>query len=183
MSTLFMKFKFLILQIVFFTSSSVLASSIYDFTINSINGDPISFKQYKGKYLLIVNTASQCGFTPQLAELESLYKKYKSLGFVVLAFPSNDFKQDPEELKKINEFASKNYGVTFPFFEKIKVTGSDKHPLYQLLTEQKKGLFTSEVSWNFEKFLVDRDGNVVDRFNSMTSPTGSIQKILEKRLK
>jgi len=159
-----------------------LASPFYSFSASKIGGEKISFEQFRGKVVLVVNTASQCGFTPQLAELEELYQQYKEKGFIVLAFPSNDFKQDPKENEQIQKFATENYGVTFPLFEKVKVTGKDKHPLYHFLTKEKSGLLTSEVSWNFEKFLIDRSGKVVERFNSMTSPKTTIRKHIEKLL-
>lgn len=161
---------------------SVLGASLYDISVNTMTGRTVQMSQYKGKVILIVNTASKCGFTPQLAELESLYKSYQEKGLVILAFPSNDFKQDPEENTKIQQFASDTYGVTFPLFEKIKITGKDKHPLYEHLTKAKPGLLMSEVTWNFEKFLIDRDGNVVERFGSTSSPLKSIKKNIEKLL-
>jgi glutathione peroxidase len=159
-----------------------LSASFYDFTVTSIEGEPVKLEKYRGKVVLVVNTASKCGFTPQLAELESLYKQYKDKGFIVLAFPSNDFKQELEENQEINKFARQNYGTTFPFFEKIIVTGNSKHPLYDFLTKQKSGIMMSEVSWNFEKFLINRNGKVVERFNSMSSPKGNIKKSIEKLL-
>ena len=122
---------------------------------------------------MIVNTASQCGYTPQLKDLETLYRKYKKQGFEVLAFPSNDFKQDPAQNSEIVSFAQKNYEVTFPFFEKGSVSGNTKQPLFQILTQQKSGAIFKEVLWNFEKFLISRDGKVIDRWNSSASPVSS----------
>ena len=124
--------------------------SIYDVQVRDITGKPVSMSEYKGKVLLIVNTASKCGYTPQLKDLEAIYKKYKKQGFEVLAFPSNDFKQDPAENSEIVSFAQKKYEVTFPFFEKNSVTGADKQPLFQILTQQKSGIVFKEVLWNFE---------------------------------
>lgn len=164
-------------------SASTAPKSLYDIKVQGIDGKPVFMSQYKGKVLLIVNTASQCGFTPQLKDLESLYKKYKAQGFEVLAFPSNDFKQDPNSNNEILSYAQKNYEVTFPFFEKAPVAGSDKQPLYQFLTEQKKGVLFKDVMWNFEKFLVDRKGHVIDRWNSKKSPVSDdIVKAIEKSL-
>lgn len=159
------------------------ANSIYEVQVNDIAGKAVPMSQYKGKVLLIVNTASKCGFTPQLKDLETLYKKYRGQGLEILAFPSNDFKQDPAENTEIASFAQKNYEVTFPFFEKASVSGKTKQPLYQVLTDQKSGVIFKEVQWNFEKFLVGRDGKVIDRWNSMTSPSSnSIVKAVEKAL-
>ena len=157
--------------------------SIYDVQVKDINGKPVSMSAYQGKVLLIVNTASKCGYTPQLKDLEALYKKYKSQGFEVLAFPSNDFKQDPAENKEIASFAQKNYEVTFPFFEKASVSGDNKQPLFQVLTQQKSGIIFKEVLWNFEKFLIGRDGKVIDRWSSATSPASdTIVKPIELAL-
>lgn len=157
--------------------------SIYEVQVKDISGKSIPMSQYKGKVLLIVNTASKCGFTPQLKDLETLYKKYKSKGLEVLAFPSNDFKQDPAENSEIASFAQKNFEVTFPFFEKGSVVGDNKQPLYSVLTSQKSGFLFKEVQWNFEKFLVGRKGQVIDRWNSSTSPSSSgLVKAVEKAL-
>jgi glutathione peroxidase len=157
--------------------------SIYEVQVKDISGKPVSMDRYKGKVLLIVNTASNCGYTPQLKDLEGLYKKYKSEGLEVLAFPSNDFKQDPSENSEIASFAQKNYEVTFPFFEKGSVTGETKQPLFQLLTQQKSGVLFKEVLWNFEKFLIGRDGKVISRWASNTSPSSiDIVKPLEAAL-
>lgn len=173
----------LLTLILFTLSFSKTPDSIYDVQVKDISGKPVSMSQYKGKVLLIVNTASKCGFTPQLKDLEALYKKYQSQGLEVLAFPSNDFKQDPAENSEIASFAHKNYDVTFPFFEKGPVTGDDKQPLFQILTQQKSGLVFREVQWNFEKFLVGRDGKVIDRWSSITKPSSdSIVKAVEKSL-
>jgi glutathione peroxidase len=156
----------------------------HELSAKDVNGKNIHFSTYRGKVVLVVNTASQCGFTPQLKDLESLHKKYASQGFIVLAFPSNDFKQEKNEGIEIKNFASKEYGTTFPFFEKSPVSGKDKQPVYQFLTEQRPGLIFKDVSWNFEKFLINRSGNVVERWTSMTKPTAeSIIKAIEKELK
>jgi glutathione peroxidase-family protein len=169
--------------ILFSLSFSKTPQSIYDVQVKDISGKPVAMSQYKGKVLLVVNTASKCGFTPQLKDLQALYKKYHDQGMEVLAFPSNDFKQDPAENSEIASFAQKNYEVTFPFFEKDHVTGDNKQPLYQILTEQKSGIVFKEVQWNFEKFLVGRDGKVIDRWNSKTKPSSdSIVKAVESAL-
>lgn len=144
--------------------------SIYDVSVKDISGKVIPMSKYKGRVLVIVNTASQCGYTPQLKGLEKVYRDYKAKGLDVLAFPSNDFKQDPDNNQEILSYAQKNYDVTFPFFEKNSVTGGDKQPLYQVLTTQQKATLFKEVQWNFEKFLVNRKGEVVGRFAPRISP-------------
>ena len=169
--------------VLFFLSFAKAPTSLYDVKVNDISGKSIPMSQYKGKVLLIVNTASKCGYTPQLKDLETLYKKYRNQGFEVLAFPSNDFKQDPAESSEIASFAQKNYEVTFPIFEKASVTGELKQPLYHALTQQKSGIIFKEVQWNFEKFLVGRDGKVIERWSTPTSPTSKdVIKTLEKAL-
>ncbi|MFP5518973.1 MAG: glutathione peroxidase [Bdellovibrionia bacterium] len=163
--------------------SSANPKSFFDFKVKSIAGQEVDFQQYKGKVILVVNTASQCGFTPQLKGLESLYQKYGSQGFVVMAFPSNDFKQDPSENKEILSFAQNEYKTTFPFFEKNPVAGKDKQPVYQFLTTQKPGMLFKDVMWNFEKFLVGRDGKVIERWGSTTKPeSAAVTKSIEKAL-
>ena len=148
------------------------AKNIYEFTLNTIDGKPRALSAYKGKVLLIVNTASKCGYTPQYKTLESLYEHYKDRGLSILAFPANNFGwQEPGTNEQIKEFCSKNYHVTFDLFEKISVKGSDKHPLYTYLTEDSP--FPGEVKWNFQKYLVDRQGNVVARFSHKTDPMSS----------
>jgi glutathione peroxidase len=153
--------------------------SFYDLSAQDIAGKKVHFSQYRGKVVLVVNTASKCGFTPQLKDLEALYKKYGPKGFIVLAFPSNDFRQEKSSNEDLVKFAKKEYGTSFPFFEKGSVSGSQKQPVYKYLVEQKSGLLFREVSWNFEKFLVNRRGQVIERWNSMTSPSSDsvIQKI------
>lgn len=162
-------------------------NSVHQFIVKDLRGKEISLSQYKGKVLLIVNTASRCGYTPQLKGLEELYKKYKDKGFVVLGFPSNDFgRQEPLEGEKIKEFCEVNYGVSFPVFEKIHVKGSKAHPLYKFLSQKKQfGLMSSEPKWNFHKFLVDKEGKVVDFFFTITKPdspkiTRKIEKLLQQ---
>jgi glutathione peroxidase len=147
-------------------------SHVYDFTANSLDGKPVSLRDYSGKVLLIVNTASKCGFTPQYEGLEALYQKYRDRGLEVLGFPCNQFgAQEPGSAEEIGSFCQKNYGVSFPMFEKIDVNGETAHPLYRWLKSSAKGLLGSEaIKWNFTKFLIDRNGNVIDRFAPTTKP-------------
>ncbi|WP_295903677.1 glutathione peroxidase [uncultured Bdellovibrio sp.] len=157
--------------------------NFFDLSATTLTGKKINFSTYRGKVVLVVNTASQCGFTPQLKELEELYKKYADRGFVVLAFPSNDFKQEKADGAAIQKFAEKEYGITFPFFEKAPVKGPDKQPVYEFLTRKKPGLLFADVSWNFEKFLVNRKGDVIERWSSITKPSSdSIVREIEKAL-
>ena len=145
---------------------------VYDFEVNLLNGDPVKLSEYQGKALLIVNTASRCGFTPQYSGLEKLYDKFKARGLEILGFPCNQFgKQEPGSSEEIADFCSVNYGVTFPMFEKIDVNGEETHPLYRYLKREARGVLGSEpIKWNFTKFLVNRAGEVVGRFGSMTKP-------------
>ncbi len=139
--------------------------SIYDFEVKSISGEVIKLNQYKGKVILIVNTASKCGFTPQLESLEKLYKELKDEGFVILGFPCNQFaNQDPASNEEIKSFCSLNYGVTFPMFEKIEVNGKNADPLYKYLKKEQKGVLGANIKWNFTKFLINREGKVVKRY-------------------
>jgi glutathione peroxidase len=145
---------------------------VYDFEVNRLNGDPAKLSEYRGKALLIVNTASKCGFTSQYSGLEKLYGKFQARGLEILGFPCNQFgKQEPGGAEEIAEFCSVNYGVTFPMFEKIDVNGKNAHPLYQHLKSEARGLLGSEpIKWNFTKFLVNREGEVVERYGSTTKP-------------
>ena len=157
--------------------------SIYDFEAQTISGKTVPLKQFEGKALLIVNTASKCGFTPQFAGLEELHKQYADKGLVVLGFPCNQFgSQDPGSSGEIAEFCSLNYGVSFPMMDKIDVNGPATHPLYVHLKKAKKGLLGSQgVKWNFTKFLVDRKGEVVKRFGPGDTPQsleGAIEALL-----
>jgi glutathione peroxidase len=146
--------------------------NIYDFSAQSLTGKARKMSDFKGSVLLVVNTASKCGFTPQYAGLEALYKKYKDKGLVVLGFPSNQFgEQEPGKDTEIAEFCEMNYGVTFPMFAKVDVNGKSAHPLFKYLTSTKKGLLGSEaIKWNFTKFLVGRDGTVLARYAPTTKP-------------
>ena len=164
------------------TSTSFAASSIHEFSPASIDGAPAPLSAYKGKAVLIVNVASQCGYTPQYAGLEKLYEKYKDRGFVILGFPANNFgAQEPGSNEEIKTFCSRNYKVTFPMYSKISVSGGDKAPLYQFLT----GAAGGEIGWNFTKFLVGGDGKVIARFDSAVEPespelVGAVEKALRK---
>ncbi len=153
--------------------------SVYHFTVKNIKGEEVSLEQYKGKALVIVNVASKCGFTPQYKGLQAIYEEYKDRGLVVLGFPCNQFmQQEPGTNEEIASFCEMNYGVTFPMFAKIDVNGENAHPLFKYLCEQAPGLLGSKaVKWNFTKFLVDKDGNVVERFAPQTSPEGMKQAI------
>ena len=147
-------------------------TTLYDFTVDDIEGRPVKLDRYKGKVLLVVNTASKCGFTPQYKGLEGLYRKYRDKGLEVLGFPCNQFGgQEPGNEKEIATFCETNYDVTFPMFAKIDVNGDGTAPLYRYLKHQKPGLLGTEaIKWNFTKFLVDRDGSVVARFAPNDTP-------------
>lgn len=151
---------------------TLMAGNALDFTVNDIDGKPAELKQYAGKVLLIVNVASKCGFTPQYAGLEALYLKYKDKGLVVLGFPANDFLwQEPGSDQEIKQFCTLKYSVTFPMFAKITVKGKEMAPLYTFLTEQKaQPEGAGKISWNFNKFIIDRKGNVAYRFGSRATP-------------
>lgn len=154
----------------------------YDFKAKKMNQQEISIKDYEGKVILIVNTASKCGLTPQFEELEELYKKYKDQGLEILGFPCNQFaKQDSGSNDEIHSFCQLNYGVTFTMFEKIDVNGSNAHPLYQYLKNQSKGILSKEIKWNFTKFLVDSKGNVIKRYAPIVKPS-SIEEDIKKLL-
>ena len=147
-------------------------TTVYDFDAQSINGKPVALKQFAGKVLLIVNTASACGFTPQFGGLEELHKTYADQGLVMLGFPSNQFgAQDPGSNEEIASFCQRNYGVSFPMMAKIDVNGAQAAPLYQWLSQEAPGLLGSKaIKWNFTKFLVGRDGQVIRRYAPMDTP-------------
>ena len=158
-------------------------STLYDYTVDDIHGKPVKLDRYKGKVVLVVNTASKCGFTPQYKGLEALYEKYHVKGLEVLGFPCNQFgAQEPGSEEEIESFCEVNYGVTFPLFAKIDVNGDDAAPLYKHLKKEKPGLLGSEaIKWNFTKFLVDRNGKVIARFAPNDTPesiAGDIEKAL-----
>ncbi|MGA2648965.1 MAG: glutathione peroxidase [Terracidiphilus sp.] len=158
--------------------------SIYDFTAQLLDGSPISLESMRGKVLLIVNTASQCGFTPQYAGLEKLFEAYRERGFEVLAFPCNQFgAQEPGSAAQIGSFCQENYGVSFPVFTKIDVNGPDAHPIFRFLKASKPGFWgTRSIKWNFTKFLVNHEGRVVKRF-APSKPPGELALDIEKLLK
>jgi glutathione peroxidase len=147
-------------------------TTAHDFQATSLDGQPVPIKAFAGKVMLIVNTASKCGFTPQYQGLEALYQKYRDRGLVVLGFPCNQFgSQEPGSATEIGSFCEKNYGVSFPMFEKIDVNGDTAHPLYQWLKKNARGLLGSErIKWNFTKFLLDRQGNAVERYAPVKKP-------------
>ncbi len=160
-----------------------MRAPIHEFTAERLEGDSQSFAEYAGKVLLIVNTASNCGFTPQYEGLEALYQRYRERGLMVLGFPCNQFgSQEPGSAEEIAGFCQKNYGVSFPMFAKIEVNGDGAHPLYQYLKKAAPGLLGSEaIKWNFTKFLVNRDGEVSERYSPATAPesmAGDIEKLL-----
>ncbi|RDY22642.1 glutathione peroxidase [Romboutsia maritimum] len=156
----------------------------YDFTAKKMNNQEIQMDEYKGKVVLVVNTASKCGLTPQFKELEELYKQYKEQGFEILGFPCNQFAhQDSGSNKEIHEFCLINYGVTFTMFEKIDVNGEHEHPLYKYLKSEVKGLLSNKIKWNFTKFLIDSHGNVIKRYAPTVSPLKikvDIENLLKK---
>jgi glutathione peroxidase len=164
------------------TMMTIKSPLLYDFTMNDIDGKPVNLSQYRGKVLLLVNTASLCGNTPQYSELQSLYDRYHDRGFEILAFPANNFgQQEPGSNEEIKTFCFTKYSLTFPLFSKISVKGPDKHPLYQYLTEQSP--YPGEVEWNFQKYLVDRSGNIVGRFHHRTKPSApEVVKDVERTL-
>ncbi len=154
--------------------------SIYDFTVKDTYGDDVSLSDYKGKVLLIVNTASKCGFTPQFEGLEKLYKELSPRGLEILGFPCNQFaNQDPGTDEEIRNFCQFNYGVSFPIFAKIDVNGPNAAPLYQFLKNEKSGISGKKIKWNFTKFLVDKDGTVLKRYASATTPEAIRDDIVE----
>ena len=157
--------------------------TVYEYTANNLAGKPISLEEFKGKVILIVNTASRCGFTPQYRELENLYRELKENGCVVLGFPCNQFgQQEPGDSRAIAEFCQLNYQVSFPLFEKIDVNGKNTHPLYQFLKSAAPGVLGSKaIKWNFTKFLIDRKGHVVKRYAPIVAPN-AIRKDIERLL-
>ncbi len=162
---------------------STKMSNIYDVTVKDMDGNMVPLSKYKGKVLMIVNTASKCGFTRQYEGLQTIYERYKDKGFEILAFPSNDFgQQEPGTNEEIYEFCSTNFGTTFKLFDKSKVTGEDKNPLYAKLTDNPK-TGKGEIEWNFEKFIVSKNGEIVERYKSKIEPTSStVKNVIEKEL-
>lgn len=165
-------FKLIVLAL-FMSSSSLFAQdNFYDFVVKDIDGNDFAFEQLKGKKVMLVNVASKCGYTPQYEALENLYKKYKDQGFVIVAFPANNFmKQEPGTDAEIKDFCSINYGVTFPIMSKISVKGDDIHSIYLWLTQKEEnGVLDSKVKWNFQKYLIDENGNLVKKLSPGTKP-------------
>ncbi len=157
-------------------------TSVYDFSAKSLAGEDVPLKRFEGKVLLIVNTASACGFTPQYKGLQALQEAHGPRGFSVLGFPCNQFgRQEPGNAAGIKEFCESNYAVSFPMFDKIDVNGGDAHPLYQYLRREKSGLLGSSIKWNFTKFLIDRSGKVVGRYAPTATPA-SLTKDIEALL-
>jgi glutathione peroxidase len=157
--------------------------SIYEFSADLLDGQPLSLEYFRGNVLLVVNTASHCGFTPQYAALEELYKQYNARGFEVLAFPCNQFgRQEPGSAEEISQFCDRNYGVSFPVFAKIDVNGPGAHPLYKWLKREKPGIFgIGRIPWNFTKFLIERSGQAVSRHAPNVDPgklRGEIEELL-----
>jgi glutathione peroxidase len=157
---------------VFMTAASLYAASnIYDFTLPLLNGKAAPLASYKGKVVLVVNVASRCGFTPQYTALEATYERYKDQGFVIIGFPANNFGgQEPGTNEEIQKFCTGKYNVTFPVYGKVSVKGDDQTPLYSYLTKEANPTVAGDIKWNFTKFLVDRNGNVVQRFESAVTP-------------
>lgn len=157
-------------------------TTVFDFKVKATTGDEVALDAYKGKVLVVVNTASKCGFTPQFEELQKLYDTYKDQGFEVLGFPSDQFNnQEFDNIDETMSFCQRNYGVSFPMFAKVDVKGDQAEPLFQHLVSEKKGLLSEGIKWNFTKFLVDREGNVVKRYAPQTSPA-KIEEDLVKYL-
>ena len=178
-------FKYPLIGALLIMATSLYAgSSLYSFTLNSIDGKPLPLADYKGKVILVVNVASRCGFTPQYTALESIYEQYKHHGFVILGFPANNFGgQEPGTNAEIKTFCSAKYNVTFPLYAKVSVKGDDQTPLYKYLTSANPS-FAGDIKWNFTKFLVDKDGNVVQRFEPAVTPDSKeVTSAIEKQLK
>ncbi|HXB68586.1 MAG TPA: glutathione peroxidase [Candidatus Acidoferrales bacterium] len=168
-----------------FGAMAFAASSVYEFTLNSIDGAPAPLSGFKGKVVLLVNVASKCGYTPQYAGLEKLYETYKDKGFVIVGVPANNFgAQEPGTNEEIKTFCSRTYNVMFPMMSKVSVKGSDKTPLYQYLTDASANPKTGgEIKWNFTKFLIDRKGNIAARFESAVTPDSTdMVKAIEQAL-
>jgi len=171
LNNMFKKNIWLIVILIFlgFKGVSIADKNIFEFTATSIDGEEVPLINFEGKVLLVVNTASRCGYTKQYKSLEKVYKKYKDQDFIVLAFPSNDFNQELSSNKEVKEFCE-GYALSFPIFAKGKVKGIDKQPLFKYLTEDLNGTYNGEISWNFEKFLVSRNGKLFKRFYSNLDP-------------
>ena len=167
--------------------SAILSKSVLNFTMNTINSKPQPLAAYKGKVLMIINTASECGYTPQYETLQKLYETYKEKGFRILAFPANNFgQQEPGTNSEIKTFCTTKYHTTFDLFEKISVKGKDQHPLYKYITQSSP--FPGDIKWNFQKYLIDRSGKIVARYMSAVDPMseeirGNVEKLLSEKTK
>jgi glutathione peroxidase len=166
-------------------TTTFAASNLYNFILPNIDGKPMPLANFKGKVILVVNVASQCGFTPQYSALEAVYEKYKDQGFVIVGFPANNFgQQEPGTNEEIKTFCSRKYSVTFPLYSKVSVKGDNQTPLYQYLTKDTPPSIAGDIKWNFTKFLVDRNGNVVQRFEPKVTPDSpAVVSAVEKLLK
>ena len=184
MSTMKTTLLITLLSLMSVTAANTTADSIYEFKPTNINGKETSLSEFEGDVLLIVNTASECGYTPQYEGLQAIYEKYRDKGFKVLGFPANNFGgQEPGTEEEIKQFCKVNYGVSFPMFSKVSVKGDDQHPLFRYLTSAENPDFTGAIKWNFEKFLIDKNGKLIHRYRSSVKPqseeiTGAIQKAL-----
>jgi len=177
--------QFLIISLMILHTTNGDNKTVHDFSLTSITGETVELSDYKDNVILIVNTASECGYTVQYKGLQELYETYADENFVILGFPANNFGgQEPGQDEEILEFCERNYGVSFPLFSKISVKGSDQNPLFNFLTNAENPDFKGDINWNFEKFLIDKDGNLIRRFRSQTKPmstelTSSIETLLE----
>jgi len=163
--------KYLIILAISLFMTNPSPKTVHDFNMQNIEGDEVSLSDYSGKVVLIVNTASKCGYTPQYEGLQELYDTYNEEGLVVLGFPANNFGgQEPGSDEEILEFCTTKFDVSFPMFSKVSVKGDDQHPLFNFLTSVENPDFTGEINWNFEKFLIDKEGKLVHRFRSKTKP-------------
>jgi len=179
-------YTYLLFGVLLIMATSLFAASgVYSFTLNSIDGKPAPLADYKGKVVLIVNVASQCGYTPQYSALEAIYEKYKDQGFVILGFPANNFgAQEPGTNEEIKTFCTRKYSVTFPMYAKISVKGDDQAPLYGYLTKETGAGISGDIKWNFTKFLVGKDGRVIQRFEPAVTPDSKeVTAAIEKQLK
>ena len=168
------------------TDGKGTAKSVYDFTLKNAKGQDVKLSDYRGQVVMLVNVASKCGYTPQYEGLQKIYERYKDQGFTILGFPANNFgAQEPGTDEEIQQFCRINYGVTFPVFSKISVKGDDKHPLYKYLTEKETNpQFAGEIKWNFNKFLVSKDGKIIARFESADKPEDAkVTQAIESALK
>ena len=179
------KLSFVLMLAIAAAAAVAEVHNIYDFTMKSIDGQPVSLSSYHGKVVLLVNVASKCGFTPQYAGLEAVYEKYKDKGFVIVGVPANNFaQQEPGTNEEIKKFCSSKYNVSFPMMAKVSVLGDDETPLYRFLTDKSTdGKFGGDIKWNFTKFLFDRNGNAVARFEPATKPDSpEVEAAIEQTL-